>query len=80
MVEVAREFRRYSKAPVAIQSNAGLPVTATSGIAYPENPDFLAASAAELLDIGVQIIGGCCGTTPEHIRALRKVVDTRISG
>ena len=77
MVEIAREFRQHAHVPVAIQSNAGLPVKTESGLVYPETPDFVAAKAAEMLDLGVQIIGGCCGTTPEHIRAIRKMVDAR---
>ena len=77
MVEIARELRQHAHAPVAIQSNAGLPVKIESGLTYPETPDFVAARAAEMLDLGVQIIGGCCGTTPDHIRALRKMVDAR---
>jgi 5-methyltetrahydrofolate--homocysteine methyltransferase len=77
MVEIAREFRRHSRLPVAIQGNAGLPVATETGLVYPETPDFVAGKAIELLDLGVQIIGGCCGTGPEHIRAIRKVVDSR---
>jgi methionine synthase I (cobalamin-dependent) len=42
---------------------------------YDESPEFLAGKARELLAIGVAVIGGCCGTTPEHIRALRAMVD-----
>lgn len=75
MVEIAREFRRVSKLPIAIQSNAGLPVAADSGLVYPETPEFFAEKTVELLKLGVQIIGGCCGTGPEHIRAIRKAVD-----
>jgi len=77
MVGIAREFRHHSHLPIAIQGNAGLPVAADSGLVYPETPDFVAGKAIELLDLGVQIIGGCCGTGPEHIRAIRKVVDAR---
>jgi 5-methyltetrahydrofolate--homocysteine methyltransferase len=77
MVEIAREFRLYAIAPVAIQGNAGMPIISDAGIVYPETPDFVAGKAVELLDLGVQIIGGCCGTGPDHIRAIRKVVDAR---
>jgi 5-methyltetrahydrofolate--homocysteine methyltransferase len=77
MVHIAREFRQYAQVPVAIQGNAGLPVTEGTSLVYPENPEFVAGKAAELLALGVQIIGGCCGTTPEHIRAIRRVVDSR---
>ena len=77
MVEIAREFRQYAVAPVIIQSNAGMPIVSATGIIYPETPGFFAGKAAELIDAGVQIIGGCCGTEPDHIRAIRKVVDAR---
>jgi len=77
MVDVAKEFRQHARLPVAIQGNAGLPVAADAGLVYPETPDFVAAKAAEMLDLGVQIIGGCCGTRPDHIRAIRKIVDAR---
>jgi 5-methyltetrahydrofolate--homocysteine methyltransferase len=75
MVLIGREFRDNSKLPIAIQGNAGLPKSEGSELIYPETPEFMASKAAELLAIGVQIIGGCCGTTPEHIKAIRKVVD-----
>ena len=77
MVGIAREFRKHSRLPVAIQSNAGFPIKSDSGLAYPETPDFVAGKAIEMLDLGVQIIGGCCGTSPDHIRAIRKAVDAR---
>jgi 5-methyltetrahydrofolate--homocysteine methyltransferase len=75
MIGIAREFRKHARLPVAIQANAGLPVTRDGALVYPETPEFVAAKAVELLDLGVRIVGGCCGTTPDHIRALRAVVD-----
>lgn len=77
MLEITREIMPHAHIPVAIQSNAGLPIKGENGPVYPETPDFVAARSAEMLDLGVQIIGGCCGTTPEHIRAIRKMVDAR---
>ncbi len=75
MVRIAREFKRYTKLPVVIQSNAGKPELRDGKAFYTETPDFMADKARELISLGVSIIGGCCGTTPAHIRALRKVVD-----
>ncbi len=75
MVEIAREFRARTDRPIAIQSNAGLPEQRGGVIVYPEEPEFMAAHARTLLDLGVTLIGGCCGTTPDHIRAIRKMVD-----
>jgi 5-methyltetrahydrofolate--homocysteine methyltransferase len=71
MVAIAREFRACSDAPMLIQSNAGLPQLVDGEVVYSETPEFMAEHAAELVKLGVQIIGGCCGTTPAHIRALR---------
>jgi 5-methyltetrahydrofolate--homocysteine methyltransferase len=75
MVEVAREFMAHAKVPVAIQSNAGMPEHVGGELVYPETPEFMASKVNELVDLGVSIIGGCCGTTPEHIRAIRAAVD-----
>jgi 5-methyltetrahydrofolate--homocysteine methyltransferase len=74
MVEIARAFRTETPWPLAIQSNAGLPERRGAELVYAEGPEFTAARAAELLAIGVSIVGGCCGTTPAHIRAIRAVV------
>ena len=76
MVEIAREFQTVAKVPVAIQSNAGLPVSEAENLIYPETPEYTAGKAKELLQLGVQVIGGCCGTTPDHIREIRKIVDS----
>jgi len=75
MVEIAIEFRKHTDQPLIIQSNAGLPKLEGDRIIYSESPEFMARKCREMLNIGVDIIGGCCGTTPEHIAAIRKVVD-----
>jgi len=75
MVEIAREFERYATVPIAIQSNAGLPEQRGGVLVWPETPDFMAGRVGELIDLGVKIIGGCCGTGPDHIRAIRSAVD-----
>jgi len=74
MVAIAREFRARTARPIAIQPNAGLPQPLAGVLVYPETPEFMAEQARELLAAGVAIIGGCCGTTPAHTRALREVV------
>jgi 5-methyltetrahydrofolate--homocysteine methyltransferase len=75
MTKIAAAFRRYSQLPILIQSNAGLPVMQEGRLVYPEAPEFMADRCLKLLDFGVSIIGGCCGTTPEHIAAIRRTVD-----
>ena len=75
MIKIAREFKKYSALPIIIQSNAGIPEMQGDKPVYPETPEFMAQKAKELVSAGVSIIGGCCGTTPEHIRAIRKMID-----
>jgi 5-methyltetrahydrofolate--homocysteine methyltransferase len=75
MVEIAAELRRHTALPLIIQSNAGLPEMQGDRVVYRETPEFVADNCARLLNIGVAIIGGCCGTNPEHIAAIRKLVD-----
>ena len=74
MVAIAREFRACTDAPMLIQSNAGLPRLIEGHVVYDETPEFMSAHAVELADLGVQVIGGCCGTTPAHIRALKRAL------
>jgi len=75
MVEIARVFRDTTDHPLMIQSNAGLPDTAGGKVVYRETPEFMTERVEQLLEIGVAIVGGCCGTTPEHINAFRALVD-----
>jgi 5-methyltetrahydrofolate--homocysteine methyltransferase len=77
MIAIARAFRRHTRLPIVVQPNAGLPKTVDGSIVYDETPGFMAEQATELLEIGVAIVGGCCGTTPDHVAALRRVVDGR---
>jgi 5-methyltetrahydrofolate--homocysteine methyltransferase len=75
MVGIARQLVASTRLPVLIQPNAGLPETRDGVLVYRESPESMASRVPELLDLGVSIIGGCCGTTPEHVRALRRAVD-----
>lgn len=75
MIKIAAEFRKHTTLPLIIQSNAGLPEMKENQLVYSETPEFFAEGSRELLECGVNIIGGCCGTTPDHIAAIRKVVD-----
>lgn len=75
MIRIAREYRKHTTLPLIIQSNAGLPLIENGELFYPETPDFMAQKARELVDAGVSIIGGCCGTGPEHIRAIRNSIN-----
>jgi 5-methyltetrahydrofolate--homocysteine methyltransferase len=74
MVLIAREMRDNTDLPLVIQSNAGLPELEGDTVVYRESPEFMAEKARELAACRVSVIGGCCGTTPAHITALRKVL------
>ncbi|MDQ1350645.1 MAG: Hcy-binding protein [Acidobacteriota bacterium] len=77
MILVAKEYKKFTSLPLIIQANAGLPVVKDDVVIYPETPEFMAEKSKELVAAGVSIIGGCCGTTPEHIRAIGQAVRSR---
>jgi 5-methyltetrahydrofolate--homocysteine methyltransferase len=74
MVEVARAFRAVTARPLIIQANAGMPESRDGVLVYPETPEFMATRVGALRAAGVSIVGGCCGTTPDHVRAIRQAV------
>jgi len=74
MLAIAREMRAHTAAPLAVQANAGLPESRGGALVYPESPGFFASWVPALVEAGVGVIGGCCGTTPDHVRALRDAV------
>lgn len=74
MVKIAEEFAKHTALPIIIQSNAGIPVLKDGISVFPESPEFMAEKSRDLKKTGVKIIGGCCGTTPEHIFAMKKAV------
>lgn len=75
MIHITEEIRLVDKdIPVLIHANAGLPVLQGTCTVFPESPDMMAAFAPRLAKAGANIIGGCCGTTPEHIHKLVEVL------
>ncbi|MCS7251784.1 MAG: bifunctional homocysteine S-methyltransferase/methylenetetrahydrofolate reductase [Anaerolineae bacterium] len=62
---------------LAVMPNAGWPEVAAGRLRYPATPDYFAEYARRFLDLGVRILGGCCGTTPEHIAAMRQALQRR---
>jgi len=75
MVEIGRRMVGAARRPVIVQPNAGLPVSRGGQVVYDETAETFAARVPELLELGVAIVGGCCGTTPDHTRAIRRAVD-----
>ena len=75
MIKITEEIRSVdSQIPILIHANAGLPVLQGVCTVFPESPDMMAAFAPRLAKAGANIIGGCCGTTPEHIHRLVEVL------
>jgi 5-methyltetrahydrofolate--homocysteine methyltransferase len=62
------------------QPNAGLPVLENMKVVYKQDPENMAEGLPDLLGAGVRVIGGCCGTTPDHIRRFRAVIDAWNAG
>ena len=76
--EVVKAMKACAKVPIVVKPNAGLPVTNEEGEAvYQMSPRDFADHMAALVDLGANLIGGCCGTTPEYIRILRQQIEKR---
>ena len=75
MVEIARAFRAATDRPLIIQANAGIPEVRQGLVHYPETPEDFAAALPALIAAGVSVIGGCCGSDPAHIRAIRDAIN-----
>ncbi len=66
--------------PLLVHANAGLPEIRGGKTVFPETPEKMAGFAQDIINAGATIIGGCCGTTPEHIRAIRKATEKMNDG
>lgn len=76
MIEIVREMREAApKTPILVHANAGLPKNVNGVDVFPETPADMYGRVAALVKAGANIIGGCCGTTPAHIAAIRNAVD-----
>jgi len=64
--------------PLAIQPNAGLPSRIGERLIYLSSPGYMADYAGRMVEAGARMVGGCCGTTPAHIAAMREVLDRRV--
>ena len=73
--QAMERYRKVTGLPVMVQPNAGQPKLINMQVIYDETPDQMVQGVAPLLGAGVNILGACCGSTPEHIRAFRKAMD-----
>lgn len=69
--DILAAMRKVTSLPLISQANAGLPLLVEGNTVFPGTPDDMTAYHDRLLALGVRIIGGCCGTTPAHIRAMK---------
>jgi 5-methyltetrahydrofolate--homocysteine methyltransferase len=75
MIAIVKEMRPLSAKPIIAQPNAGIPEWVDGKSVYIETPEMIKPKAEALLKQGVNILGGCCGTAPEHIEMMRNLVD-----
>jgi 5-methyltetrahydrofolate--homocysteine methyltransferase len=73
-VPVCTRMRAVTSKPIWVKANAGIPRVTPDGIEYPQDPKTFAEHALRLLEAGCNVIGGCCGTSPEYIRELARVL------
>lgn len=75
MIEIIKAIRTVnSELPILVHANAGLPEFCNGETIFPETPDVMGGFVIQLVDAGANIIGGCCGTTPDHIRKMVELV------
>ena len=73
--DAVTRYRRVSALPLMAQPNAGQPKLVDMKVVYDETPAQMVAGVVPLLKAGASIVGGCCGSTPDHIRAFREAMD-----
>lgn len=74
---ILQRYRSASDLPLMAKPNNGLPELIDMQVVYRQTPDQMAAGLDELLAAGARIVGGCCGTTADHVRRFRSIVDAR---
>lgn len=71
MIDIVKAIRiENGTIPILVHANAGKPIVENNQTMFPETPQMMAERVNELINCGVNIVGGCCGTTPDHILAL----------
>ncbi|MEN6627114.1 MAG: homocysteine S-methyltransferase family protein [Candidatus Sumerlaeia bacterium] len=75
MVEVIERMRPLTRLPMIAQASAGIPQMVQDKLVWPETPVKIVDHVKRMLDAGLSIIGGCCGTGPEHIHTIRSIVN-----
>jgi homocysteine S-methyltransferase len=79
MLDLVRQMRETAQVPLAAYPTPGMPHMAKGLVVYDTDPEYFAKAALRLIDEGASLVGGCCGTTPEHVRLLKCAVKARRS-
>jgi len=80
MIKITQEIRATNPTvPILIHANAGLPVYQDGITVFPESPADMSSLTLQLIEAGANVIGGCCGTSPEHIKAIARMVKVKNS-
>jgi 5-methyltetrahydrofolate--homocysteine methyltransferase len=80
MIPIVKQIRGYDpQVPILIHANAGMPILKGGETRFLESPEEMARWVPELIEAGANIIGGCCGTTTSHIRAIKKAIQAYTS-
>ncbi|MEC7837896.1 MAG: homocysteine S-methyltransferase family protein [Chloroflexota bacterium] len=74
MIEISQLIRKQTKRPILVQANAGIPIIKKNDIIYPESPEYMKEQYKKLLDLNINILGGCCGTNEKHIYEFSKII------
>ncbi len=74
MIEIIAAMRKATDKPILTHVNAGIPKIEGGKIIYPDTPELMSAKYTQLVEAGANIVGGCCGTGPDHISAIKKVL------
>ncbi len=80
VLETARQLAGWTTKPLSLMPNAGLPavslpIAPDGRSVYPCSPEYMAGFAPDFVRLGARIVGGCCGTTPEHVRQIRAALE-----
>ncbi len=77
MIGMVQEIRNFNPAvPILVHANAGMPHYLDGVTTFPESPENMAGRVKKIIEAGANIVGGCCGTTPDHIGKIREVVNS----
>ena len=74
IAELVERMRPVTDKPILVHSNAGIPAIEHGVVVYPESPEYMAPRFKKMVELGANIVGGCCGTTPGHVAACAAAV------